>query len=366
MHTNRAARYTGVLTLLAACLAASPARAQNPPTRLPAVVVNARPDLPGANKLAGVVRDTMANALDGAEVAIPALQRRIFAAPDGSFRFEDLKPGDYAVRARKIGFAPQMQSIVVDDSGGVSVFNLVPMPRSLAPVVSSAARGGLSGTVGDTAYRPIGGATVRVLGNAGSATTDSLGAFFIPLRAGTYIASVTERGYEQRLVSVMIPPDSGRAVTVFLAALSKPRSNEEASNVFELEKRLEMRSRNNSRVYTRPELQQMGVEWGLDAVRRGVGAVATGRSATWVDPDCSVIVNGGPKIVDLNTLTIDDIETVEIYPGSQNPGAMPMSSNARTGRPQRGSPLAIAPTAQRLAAWANATKKCPLVYVWTR
>jgi len=364
MHTNRPVRLSVVLALLAV-LVGSRAQAQDP-ARLPAVVVNARPNLPGANKLAGVVRDTMANALDGAEVAIPSLQRRIFAGADGAFRFENLKPGEYQVRARKIGFAPQVQSIVVNDSGGVSVFNLIPMPRSLAPVVSSAARGGLSGTVGDTAYRPLAGATIRVLGNAGSATTDSLGTFFIPLRAGTYIASVVQPGYEYRLVSVMIPPDSGRAVTVFLAPLSKPVAHEEASNLFEFERRLELRSRNHSRVFTRPELQQMGVEWGLDAVRRGVGAVATGRDATWVDADCSVIVNGGPKIVDLNTLTIDDIEMVEIYPGSQNPGAMPVSANARTGRPQRPSAVSIAPTAQRLAAWRNATKKCPLVYVWVR
>jgi uncharacterized protein (DUF2141 family) len=354
------------LALLAVCLVGSRAHAQDPPARLPAVVINARPNLPGANKLAGVVRDTMANALDGAEVAIPSVQRRIFAGVDGAFRFEDLKPGKYQVRARKIGFAPQVQSIVVDDSGGVSVFNLVPMPRSLAPVVSSAARGGLSGTVGDTAYRPIAGATIRVLANGASATTDSLGAFFIPLRAGTYAASVMQRGYEFRLVSVTIPPDSGRAVTVFLAPLAKPVSHEQAANLFEFERRLELRSRNNSRVFTHAELEQMGVEWGLDAVRRGVGAVATGRSATWVDPDCSVIVNGGPKIVNLNTLTIDDIELVEIYPGSQNPGAMPLSANARTGRGSRASPPAVAPTAQRLAAWSNATKACPTVYVWVR
>jgi hypothetical protein len=329
---------------------------------LPAVVVTARPDLPGARKLAGIVRDTIANSLDGAEVAILELQRRVFAGLDGSFHFENLAPGKYEVRARKIGFAPQVQTIVVDDSGGVGVFNLVPMPRSLAPVVSTAARGGLSGTVGDTAYLPIVGAAIRVLGNAGSATTDSLGAFFIPLRAGTYIASVTQRGYESRLVSVMIPPDSGRAVTVFLSRLSKSVSNEEAWSLSELERRLELRSTIHSRVFTRPELQQMGVEWGLDAVRRGIGQVASGRDETWVDPDCAVIMNGGPKIAELNTLTIDDIETVEIYPVGQTPSAMPV--RGRTGRPT--TPLPPPPNATRQAVWSNKTKKCPLVYVWTR
>ena len=205
MHTNSIAQLVGASSLLLACLA-SPASGQNPPARLPAVVVNARPDLPGAHRLAGIVRDTIANSLEGAEVAILQVQRRVFAGVDGAFHFENLAPGKYDVRARKIGFAPQVQSIVVDDSGGVGVFNLVPMPRSLAPVVSSATRGGLSGTVGDTSYLPIAGASIRVLGNSGSSTSDSLGRFFIPLRAGTYIASVAQRGYESRLVSVMIPP----------------------------------------------------------------------------------------------------------------------------------------------------------------
>src|SRR5262245_47248266 len=143
MHTNRIARLTGAASLPAALLAA-PVHAQNLPARLPAVVVNAHLDLPGAHRLAGLVRDTVANSLEGAEASIVRLQRRVFAGVDGSFRFENLAKGSYDVRVRKIGFAPQVQTIVVDDSGGVGVFNLMPVPRSLAPVVSTAARGGLS------------------------------------------------------------------------------------------------------------------------------------------------------------------------------------------------------------------------------
>jgi hypothetical protein len=361
MHTNRIARLVGASSLLAACLTA-PAHAQDSVTRLPAVTITARPDLPGARKLAGIVRDTIANSLDGAEVAILELQRRVYAGIDGSFRFENLAPGKYKVRARKIGFAPQVQTIVVDDSGGVGVFNLMPVPRSLAPVVSTAARGGLSGTVGDTAYLPIAGATIRLLGKGRSATTDSLGRFFIPLREGKYIASVTQRGYESHVVSVIIPPDSGRAVTVFLTPLSRRVSHEQASKFYEFERRLVFRAPSHSRVFTRPELQKMGVEWGLDAVRRGIGQFESGRDVTWVNPDCAAIMNGGPKIAELNTLTIDDIETVEIYPADQRPGAMPVRS--RTGRPMIALP--DAPDATREAIWANRSNQCPIVYVWTR
>src|SRR5215510_2656527 len=93
MHTNRFAWLVGASSLILACPAAL-AHAQTPATRLPAVVVNARPDLPGAHRLAGIVRDTIANSLDVAEVAIPELQRRVFAGIDGSFHFENLARGN--------------------------------------------------------------------------------------------------------------------------------------------------------------------------------------------------------------------------------------------------------------------------------
>ena len=361
MHTIWLTRLFGVVALGVVASATAPdAGAQNPPTRLPAVVISARPDMPGPRKLAGSVRDTFAIPIEGVEVSIPQLQRRLFSRPDGSFTFESIGPGTYEVRARKIGYAPQIQTVVVSDSGGATVFGLLTMPRTLAPVVSSASRGGLSGTVGDTSYRPIAGATVRVLGHSHVTKTDSVGAFFIPLRAGSYVASVTQPGYEFRLVSVIIPPDSGRSVTVFLAPPSEPPTHERGANLYEFGKRLELRSHLRSRVYTRADLQQMGVEWALDGVRRGIGAV--GPSAQmWVDPDCSVVVNGGPKLAELNTLTIDDIETIEIYPQGQTPRT---TAGGGWGTSSRGPAIDQSPT--RLLTWANRTKKCPIVYAWLR
>ena len=59
------------------------------PTRLPAVVVNAAPERPGPRKVAGVVRDTAAVALDSVEVSITSLQRRVFSRADGTFLFTE-------------------------------------------------------------------------------------------------------------------------------------------------------------------------------------------------------------------------------------------------------------------------------------
>jgi hypothetical protein len=341
-----------------------PAFAQQP-TRLPAVVVNVAPDLPGARKIVGVVRDTTGFPIDSVEVSIVSLKRRVSSKADGMFRFDDVAPGTYEVRVRKFGYAPQVRSVVVDSLGATGAFAMVPLTQVLRPVVTSASRGGLSGVVGDTAFNALSGAEVTVLGHADHATTDSLGAFYMPIRPGSYIVRVERPGFDYRLVSVIVPTDSGQRVRVTLAPMSHPVSNRKAHNVDDFGDRVAWHSHSNSRIYTRAELETMRIEWVYDAVRKGYAEVHQG--PVWIDADCSVIVNGGPEIQDLSALTVDDIESVEIY---DVPSALP---SART--PQgRGVPIPrpkaaasrVPLTNTYIADWANSTKKCTLVYVWLR
>src|SRR6188768_2118544 len=98
-----------------------PALAQQP-QRLPAVVVSGTPDPPGPRKIAGIVRDTFAIPLDSVEISIIKLQRRLFSKSDGTFRFENVPPGEYDVRARRIGYGPQIRTLVVDTAGGAVAF----------------------------------------------------------------------------------------------------------------------------------------------------------------------------------------------------------------------------------------------------
>lgn len=343
------------------------AAAQNPPVRLPAVVVNAAPDLPGPRRIAGVVRDTTGFPVEGVEVSIPALQRRASSGPDGSFRFDNVAPGTYPARARKLGFGPQVHSVVVDSLGGAVAFALVPIPHTLLPIVSSAARGGLSGVVGDTAFRAIPGALVRLTGHGASSATDSLGEFFIPAKPGSYLVSVTRPGFAFRLVSVIIPADSGRRITAYLPP-APPVSNREAHNLDDLAARLAWRSTTRSRVFTRADLEKLNVEWAWDAVRFGYGAIFQGRNG-WVDRDCSVIVNGGPQTTELGSLTIDDIETVEIYTRQGNPSRVPDIRSARGGvvrTPSHASVPSIPLSNTERATMENKARECPIVYVWLR
>jgi hypothetical protein len=355
--------------MLLAC-ATQDARAQQP-ARLPAVVVNAIPDPPGPRKIAGIVRDTSALPIDSVEVSIVSLQLRTFSTAAGNFRFEDVKPGTYEVRARKIGYAPQIRTMVVDTAGGTGAFMLLPLPHVLRPVVTTVARGGLSGVVGDTAFNALVGAEVRVMGHEGYARTDSTGSFYIPTRAGSYMVSVKQPGFDYRLVSVIIPPDSGERIRVNLAPMMKQPTLRQVHNVDDFATRLAWHEHKNSRIYTHAELEKMRIEWIYDAVKIGFHEMHQGGNG-WIDADCAVIVNGGPEIRELAGLTVDDVESVEIYDMTAAP--VSTAANGRPARripgaPMHRSPLAIDPvplTNTDIAGWANRTKACTLVYVWLR
>lgn len=324
------------------------------PTRLPAVVVHAAPDKPGARKVAGVVRDTSAVAIDSVEVSIVSLQRRVFSKSDGTFLFTDVAPGTYQVRARKLGYGPQVREMVVDVDGATGMFSLVPLTYVLRPVVTTVSRGGLSGVVGDTAFDPLPGAEVRVLGHDAHTVTDSAGSFYIPIKAGSYLVDVKDRGFTDRLVSVVVPSDSGERIRVTLAPPTHPLNVRQVHNVDDLGQRLAWRNTQHSRVFTHTDLVDMKIEWLYDAIQIGFHQVHSGPPGM-LDEDCAALVNGGPDTVSVGSLTVDDVETVEIY------------DMRAPSRPSRSRPIAAVPMNNtEIASWANGTKTCTLVYVWLR
>ena len=366
------ARFGAVLILLA--IAYHPLRAQDP-ARLPAVVVIGAPDLPGPRKLVGVVRDTTGIPIDSVEVAIASLQRRTFTKIDGSFLFNDIKPGKYAVRARKLGYAAQTREMVVADSGGTGAFALLPLPYVLRPVVTTVGRGGLSGVVGDTAFNALVGAQVHVLGKDAHASTDSLGQFYIPIRSGSYVVRVQRPGFADRLVSVIVPEDSGQRIRVTLAPPSRQLPIREIHNIDDLNSRLTWRNQTHTRVYTHAELVKMKIEWIYDAVMIGYHEIHSGQPG-YLDKDCAAMVNGGPSWVQLDKLTVEDVETVEIYDrGAGSLGPAPVANPRVRPRPAApGQPIRRAAIGIDLvpisngdqAGWANSTKTCTTVYVWLR
>jgi hypothetical protein len=259
----------------------------------------------GPKTLVGIVTDTIGNPVDSVELTISSLKRHALSGADGTFRFEDIKPGPYQVVARKIGYYPQMQAATVDDKGGVASFSLVLGIRALPPVVASAARGGLSGVIGDTAYNIVSEAQISVIASDHRTLSDSMGRFFLDLKPGKYMVNVSRQGYRTRLVSVTIPNDSGRRMTVWLTPTNVGQYNRDAMAFDALAARLARRNPVWSNVYTREDINRMGIEDGIQLAQVGAGKR--------MDDTCSAIIDGGPRRLPLWAIETADIEAMETY-----------------------------------------------------
>ena len=225
-----------------------------------------QPTLPkpaGPKTLVGIVTDTIGNPLDSVELTISSLKRHAMSGADGTFRFDDIKPGPYQVVARRLGYYPQMQSATVDDNGATISFSLLLGVRALPPVVSSIARGGLSGVIGDTAYNIVSEAQISVIASDHRTLSDSMGRFFLDLKPGKYMVNVTRPGYRTRLVSVTIPNDSGRRMTVWLTPTNAGQYNRDAMAFDALAARLARRNPVWSNIYTREDINKMGIDDGV-------------------------------------------------------------------------------------------------------
>lgn len=307
----------------------------------------AAPKPAGPKTLVGVVTDTIGNPVDSVELLIASVKRHAMSGPDGTFRFDGLKPGAYQVLARKLGFYPQVQSATIDDRGGVVSFSIVQGIRALPPVVVSAARGGLSGVIGDTSYNIVEGAQVAVIASDHRVLSDSMGRFYLDLRPGKYMVNVTRPGYASRLVSVTIPNDSGRRMTVWLTPANRGQSARDAFAYDALARRLEIRNSVFSTIFTREDVNRLGIEDGAQLARLG-------SNSQFGPPDdrCEAIIDGGPRTLPLWAIDAADIEAMETYAPQPRRGTVTISG----GRASSG----------QSSAQAQTPCKGVRVYVWLR
>ena len=201
------------------------------------------------------------------------------------------------------------------------------------------------------------------MGKGMAAETDSSGSFFLPVPAGHYMITIRKDGFRDKVVSVTIPSDSGRSLTAALLPSSGQKPVREAWNLVDLGGRMAGRNKQLTSFYTREDLKEFGIEWIVDAVRMG--------GMDYYDADCKVIVDGGPTTTELGALTIDDVESVEIYNSSRGKGPAPGASRRPAGIGQRKNGAATArpmvtPGNTGRATFENQSRFCPLVYVWLR
>jgi hypothetical protein len=347
-----------LLSISLAVLLPALAAAQDP-VRLPTVKVTDTMMVAAPRRLTGIVNDTSGRAIPEAEVTIPSLRRRIYTTAEGTFRFDDLAPGTYTMRARKIGYGSELLEVDIGPEGGGMHFELTPIAHALPTMVTSSARGGLSGIVGDTAYAPLANAHVKVFGAGLEANTDSTGQYFLPVHPGQYMIEVTKDSFATRLASVSIPRDSGRHLMTWLEP-GRPVPVDESRNVDQLRERQAYVRKAQSMFFTHEDLVGMKIEWIYDVTK-----LATGKFGYREPPssDCHVVVNGGPATINVANLTIDEVESVEIYPN------YPMVAGVSGASAKAGNRKAQRFTDWDNTRWAqdrNGTRKCAGVFVWLR
>jgi hypothetical protein len=298
----------------------------------------------GPRTIVGTVFDTLGNVVDSADVRITTIQRRGKPGPNGTFRFDDISPGPYVVSARRFGYLPQAHRVIVGDNGGAVNFALVPYVRSLPPVISAVAQGGLSGVIGDTAYNIVPGAEISVLASDHHATSDSAGRFFMDIKAGNYMVRVKREGFASKLVSVTVPSGEGRRIIVSLTPASRAASAREEWAVTNLQDRLLRRNPVWSKIYTREDMNRLGMT--------DLTQIATAGASMRVDESCNAILDGGPRSAPIWTLTAAELEYVEVY----------------ASRPARNAPTSIIRNGQApIRGQASPVSDCPAtVYAWLR
>src|SRR2546423_6787417 len=90
--------------------------------------------------IAGRVIDATSNApISAAQVVLVGTTRGVVAGDDGRFRIAGVRPGQYTVRALRLGYQASAQTVDVTSAGTVDVnFALAPAAVSLEEVVTTA------------------------------------------------------------------------------------------------------------------------------------------------------------------------------------------------------------------------------------
>jgi hypothetical protein len=256
----------------------------------------------------GMVRDSGGTLLPGAEVLVGS--RRTSTNARGAFRIDSLRPGQYDITIRLIGFSAVRSRLTVAAAEPTVVeYTLVSAPRTLPVIVVEGRRTGIYGTVGDTAYRAAVGARV-VLGGSrgGEVLTDSMGRFAFPnATGGSYMVRITFPGYTERRFLVELKAGEGKELAVMMMPTMKKQWTLDPVAITDLGQRLSVNLR---REHLTPDDLERYTSLGLCDVPRI--KLEVGRTTT-------LILNGMTVMRDfpvssLCTWQADEVELVEFGP----------------------------------------------------
>lgn len=293
MDRSRAARIGG--GFLALMLGASaPLTAQSVSIRSDSVV----------GRVTGVVTDSLRRPIADAVVYLSGVRREVRTRSDGSYVLNIPARGRYTLGARKLGFLRASEEVKLDSGVTRVDFELTRLPDFLPSVITTAARGGLSGVVLEKNGTPVPNAVVTPLGaGVGGTRTNGDGEFFLAVNGGNYLVRFDKPGLRTHLISVTVPKEQGKRMTATMdVQLNKPNPIE-GVRLFDLRQRLIRANPVWQRLVTREDLERFGHENAFQVARRFTASPLT-------NDECATL-DGGTAQVPLWAIDVDEIEFME-------------------------------------------------------
>jgi hypothetical protein len=259
----------------------------------------------GPKTLSGVVVDDAGQPVADATVFVLSLRRRAQSGPDGTFRFDNVKNETYSVLARAPGHLHTAQEVKVGANGGSAYVRMTVVARPVLSLITKGERGGLRGVIADTAFVPLANVAVRAKNDNAATETDANGAFYLPLAPGSYAVELQRPGYARKVLGVTIDGDSGRKVAAWLEPRSDDAALVDSLLIVQQELRRTRGIALNGKVYTREDLEKLGLEH-----LQQLAAVAAQRA---VSDDCAVQLGSTGDWIPGWMLAVRDIEFAEAY-----------------------------------------------------
>jgi hypothetical protein len=176
--------------------------------------------------LAGIVKDEYGDPLAGAEVRVDPGGRTSRTDSSGGFRIES-KSGEYTAIFRRLGYAPEDFSWLARAGQTTNLsIRLDPLPHGLDPIVVRdnhdrvAGASTIAGVVLDSAFQPIPGVELQLIGTGRHAVTYEDGTFFVAgLAAGNYVIRARRMGFSPVNLTVKVGSGERHDVALKLAQL---------------------------------------------------------------------------------------------------------------------------------------------------
>ena len=288
------------------------------------------PAATAANRsLHGTIVDSNGKPIDNVSLSILKPRRQARTDKNGKFRIDSLALGAYEVSVRKVGFVVATISFTVDANDNDVQIRMEGAGYVLPSLLTTANLIGLSGAVADTTYKAMKDVKISVMGTGQSALTDSLGAFFIPLKAGQYMATIERRGYARQMRGVSISDSAGQKIAAWMIPQSRGAEIMLGVQLFDLNQKIMRSSAVSSKYFTREQLAGQGMTELLQLGRR----FANGRLTSACD--VTILGSGQPFPVALSDISVNEVEFVELYlpsaalGGSANRGKTSVNGNAK-------------------------------------